>query len=250
MLDDRDTSLHQFSRKARTGRAGTYNIYNMLVNDKDNMIRFDCDVVIAKWSCVQLEAPDPSSTPSEALRYEPCPISIRPPFQNQFSFPSEAHLLNLWDSSLRSTSEETSAGTTPYVEDEPKPDSIITKGDSQPVRNEEDYIPQQNEAPHEGSLLENLELFKFLEDLDIKFDYEDTSSILVFGGGAAVALWLLAAVVSAIDSIPVFPKVLELVGLGYTVWFSSRYLVFKKNRDELVAKIEQIKQQVLGSKDE
>ncbi|XP_011097492.1 protein CURVATURE THYLAKOID 1D, chloroplastic [Sesamum indicum] len=152
--------------------------------------------------------------------------------------------------SLRSTSEETSAGTTPYVKDEPKPDSVITEGDSQPLRNEEDYDSQQNEAPQEGSLLENLELFKFLEDLDIKFDYEDTYSILVFGGGGAVALWLLAAVVSAIDSIPVFPKVLELVGLGYTLWFSSRYLVFKKNRDELVAKIEQIKQQVLGSKDE
>lgn len=151
---------------------------------------------------------------------------------------------------MRSTSEETSAGTTPYVKDEPKPDSVITEGDSQPLRNEEDYDSQQNEAPQEGSLLENLELFKFLEDLDIKFDYEDTYSILVFGGGGAVALWLLAAVVSAIDSIPVFPKVLELVGLGYTLWFSSRYLVFKKNRDELVAKIEQIKQQVLGSKDE
>lgn len=78
------------------------------------------------------------------------------------------------------------------------------------------------------------------------------------------------------------PNVLELVGLGYTIWFSSRYLIFKvsilkmiitssiwnlsvcftgqrlkpiltclqKNRDELVAKVEQIKQQVLGSKGE
>ncbi|KAL0431852.1 UNVERIFIED_CONTAM: protein CURVATURE THYLAKOID 1D, chloroplastic [Sesamum radiatum] len=135
------------------------------------------------------------------------------------------------NSSLRSTSEETSAGTTPYVKDEPKPDSVISERDSQPVWNKEeseDYDSQQNEAPQEGSLLENLELFKFLEDLDIKFDYEDTYSILVFGGGGAVALWLLAAVVSAIDSIPVFPKVLELVGLGYSLWFSSRYLVFKK----------------------
>ncbi|KAK4430530.1 protein CURVATURE THYLAKOID 1D, chloroplastic [Sesamum alatum] len=156
------------------------------------------------------------------------------------------------NSSLRSTSEETSTGTTPYVKDGPEPDSdsVITVGDNQPVQNDEDYDSQQNEAPQEGSLLENLQLLKFLEDLDIKFDYEDTYSILVFGGGGAVALWLLAAVVSAIDSIPVFPKVLELVGLGYTVWFSSRYLIFKKNRDELVAKIEQIKQQVLGSKDE
>lgn len=36
-----------------------------------------------------------------------------------------------------------------------------------------------------------------------QFDYEETYSILVFGGGGAVALWLAAAVVGAIDSIPV-----------------------------------------------
>lgn len=36
----------------------------------------------------------------------------------------------------------------------------------------------------------------------LQLDYEDTSSILVFGGGGAVALWLAAAVVGAVDSIP------------------------------------------------
>lgn len=36
-----------------------------------------------------------------------------------------------------------------------------------------------------------------------QFDYEDTSSVIVFGGSAVVALWLAAAVVGAIDSIPV-----------------------------------------------
>ncbi|MQL41646.1 hypothetical protein EI012_27460, partial [Escherichia coli] len=46
-----------------------------------------------------------------------------------------------------------------------------------------------------------------------------------------------------------FPKLLEVVGLGYTVWFSSRYLLFKKNRDELAAKIEKLKEQVLGSQE-
>ncbi|KAI3451209.1 hypothetical protein Pfo_007874 [Paulownia fortunei] len=154
--------------------------------------------------------------------------------------------------SLRSaTSEETSAETTLYDIDEPEPDGAIIVEDSRPDEKKEDYDTQLNEAPQEGSLFDNSQqLFKFLEDLDIKFDYEEAYSILVFGGGGAVALWLAAAVVGAIDSIPVFPKVLELIGLSYTLWFSSRYLIFKENRDELVARVEQIKQQVLGSKDD
>lgn len=36
-----------------------------------------------------------------------------------------------------------------------------------------------------------------------QLDYEETYSVLVFGGGGAVALWLAAAIVGAIDSIPV-----------------------------------------------
>ncbi|KAF5769126.1 putative cyanobacterial aminoacyl-tRNA synthetase, CAAD domain, protein CURVATURE THYLAKOID 1 [Helianthus annuus] len=41
---------------------------------------------------------------------------------------------------------------------------------------------------------------------------------------------------------------MELVGLGYSIWFTTRYLLFKRNRDELASKIEEVKQQVLGSK--
>ena len=39
--------------------------------------------------------------------------------------------------------------------------------------------------------------------LRFQLDYEETYSFLAFGSGGAVALWLVAAVVSAIDSIPV-----------------------------------------------
>ncbi|KAE8718531.1 hypothetical protein F3Y22_tig00110013pilonHSYRG00484 [Hibiscus syriacus] len=42
-----------------------------------------------------------------------------------------------------------------------------------------------------------------------------------YGSGALVALWLASALVGAIDSIPLFPKLLEVVGLGYTFWFTS-----------------------------
>ncbi|KAF6160682.1 hypothetical protein GIB67_019622 [Kingdonia uniflora] len=79
---------------------------------------------------------------------------------------------------------------------------------------------------------------------------EDTSSILIYGSSVLVTLWLASAVIGAIDSIPVVPKALELVGLGYTIWFSSRYLILKKNRDELLSKVEEFKQQIMGSNDE
>ena len=89
----------------------------------------------------------------------------------------------------------------------------------------------------------------FLNNLDVKLDFDDNYSIILYGAGALLALWISAAVIGAIDSLPLFPKVMEVVGVGYTVWFSYRYLVFKKNREELFAKIEDLKEQILGQAD-
>ncbi|RZC45588.1 hypothetical protein C5167_038544 [Papaver somniferum] len=110
----------------------------------------------------------------------------------------------------------------------------------------------KEEMPKEEAayLTEQMMSFDFMDGLNLKFDSEDAYSYLVYGSGALITLWLASAVVGAIDSIPVFPKVLELVGLGYTIWFSSRYLIFKKNREELFTKIVELKKEVLGSTDE
>ncbi|KAL7104318.1 hypothetical protein ACP275_08G236500 [Erythranthe tilingii] len=192
------------------------------------------------------------------------PKNLPPNFQfqsfncrNQFPFAlnqlrSSSGLRQSINLSLRSaTSEGTSTETTPYEKNKNEADGVIDVENTRPDEMNQNYDIQLNDSPQEGSLVDDpLQLLKFLEDLDIKFDYEDTYSVLVFGGGAALALWLSAAVIGAVDSIPVLPKVLELIGLGYTIWFSSRYLIFKENRDELFARVEQIKQQVLGSKDD
>ncbi|MBA0870694.1 hypothetical protein Goshw_016071 [Gossypium schwendimanii] len=98
--------------------------------------------------------------------------------------------------------------------------------------------------------------YRFLIDSDdsignyLQLDSGDGYSIILYGTGALFALWLASSLVGAIDSIPLFPKLMEVVGLGYTVWFSSRYLLFKKSREELGTKIEELKQQVLGSEDD
>ncbi|KAF5747329.1 hypothetical protein HS088_TW05G00050 [Tripterygium wilfordii] len=144
------------------------------------------------------------------------------------------------------SSEETSSGANKYageerdgavaVEDVPTVEKSVYNENLQPE------VPKA-ESPSDEQMLSS----DFLSKLDIKLDSEDSYLFLIYGGGALVTLWLASAIVGAIDSIPVFPKLMEVVGLGYTVWFSTRYLIFKKNRDELVAKIEELKQQVLGS---
>ncbi|NJK53731.1 MAG: hypothetical protein HC936_14725 [Leptolyngbyaceae cyanobacterium SU_3_3] len=57
---------------------------------------------------------------------------------------------------------------------------------------------------------------------------------------------ILSAILSVATSIPVLSHLLELVGIGYTVWFIYRYLITAAQRQELSAKLEQIKQEFIG----
>ncbi|XP_062220371.1 protein CURVATURE THYLAKOID 1D, chloroplastic-like [Phragmites australis] len=84
-----------------------------------------------------------------------------------------------------------------------------------------------------------------LDDILSKLDIEVTPALILTGSGAFIALWILSSVVSAIDSVPLLPKLLELVGVGYSIWFTTRYLLFKESRDELFAKFEDLKQRII-----
>ncbi|RDY06659.1 Protein CURVATURE THYLAKOID 1A, chloroplastic [Mucuna pruriens] len=76
---------------------------------------------------------------------------------------------------------------------------------------------------------------------------ENKSTVLLYGGGAIVAVWLSSILVSAINSVPLLPKIMELVGLGYTGWFVYRYLLFKSSRKELATDIESLKKKITGT---
>ncbi|OEL18569.1 Protein CURVATURE THYLAKOID 1A, chloroplastic [Dichanthelium oligosanthes] len=89
---------------------------------------------------------------------------------------------------------------------------------------------------------------ELIEDLKAKWDaVEDKPTVLLYGGGAIVALWLTSVVVGAINAVPLLPKILELVGLGYTGWFVYRYLLFKESRKELATDIETLKKKIAGT---
>ncbi|KAL3743598.1 protein CURVATURE THYLAKOID 1A, chloroplastic [Eucalyptus grandis] len=85
-------------------------------------------------------------------------------------------------------------------------------------------------------------------DLKEKWDaLENKSTVILYGGGAIVAVWLSSVVVGAINSVPLLPKIMELVGLGYTGWFVYRYLLFKSSRKELAEDIEGLKKKIAGT---
>ncbi|KAH9664411.1 protein CURVATURE THYLAKOID 1D [Citrus sinensis] len=142
----------------------------------------------------------------------------------------------------KATSEETSSGTDQYVVD--KRDGATAAEDVPAVEKNVYNESVATAVPKEESPVDGL-TNELLDNLKIKFDSEDKYSLVLYGTGALLALWLTTVVVGAIDSIPLFPKLMEVVGLGYTLWFSWRYLLFKKNRDELATKIEELKQQAL-----
>ncbi|KAI4303399.1 hypothetical protein MLD38_039036 [Melastoma candidum] len=89
---------------------------------------------------------------------------------------------------------------------------------------------------------------QLLTDLKEKWDaVENKSTVILYGGGAIVAIWLTSVVIGAVNSVPLLPKILELVGLGYTGWFVYRYLLFKSSRKELEDEIENLKKKIAGA---
>uniref|UniRef100_A0ACD5YTB1 Uncharacterized protein n=1 Tax=Avena sativa TaxID=4498 RepID=A0ACD5YTB1_AVESA len=99
-----------------------------------------------------------------------------------------------------------------------------------------DVSPVPSVSPEEGG---------GVDDILSKLDIEVTPTYVLLGGGALIALLILSKIVAAIDSVPLLPKVLELVGTGYSIWFTTKYLLFKESRDELYAKFEDLKERII-----
>lgn len=87
-----------------------------------------------------------------------------------------------------------------------------------------------------------------VRDLQAKWDrVENKTQVAIYGVGAVLVLWLSSTLVGSINRIPLLPRVFELVGLGYSAWFTYRYLLFKSNRQELISDVEDIKRKITGN---
>jgi hypothetical protein len=64
---------------------------------------------------------------------------------------------------------------------------------------------------------------------------------------AFITVKVVLAVLDALDDIPLLSPTFQLIGIGYSVWFISRYLLKASTRKELAEEFESYKQQVIGS---
>ncbi|MBE9032453.1 CAAD domain-containing protein [filamentous cyanobacterium LEGE 11480] len=78
--------------------------------------------------------------------------------------------------------------------------------------------------------------------------YRSQLTIAGIAFGSFVGVKLTLALLAALNEIPLVQPTLELVGLGYTAWFVYRYILKADNRQELSAKYDGVKKQVLGQK--
>ena len=75
---------------------------------------------------------------------------------------------------------------------------------------------------------------------------ENKSTVITYVAGATAAVWLSSTLVGAINVVPLLPKVMELVGLGYSTWFVYRYVLFKESRKELAEQVDALMSRVSG----
>jgi len=86
-----------------------------------------------------------------------------------------------------------------------------------------------------------------IKDLQDKWDkVENKTGFIVYTVGGFTLVWLSSTILGALNGVPLLPRVFELVGLGYSAWFTYRYLLFKSSREELVQDIEALKKKIGG----
>jgi hypothetical protein len=109
-------------------------------------------------------------------------------------------------------------------------------------------------APESNAQLKKLgaQVRAFLDELPeyiAKFYNENqkpiTVAILILS--AIVTVKVVLAVLDALNDIPLLAPTFELIGIGYSAWFVSRYLLKVETRQELGREIQAIMSQVVGS---
>ncbi|CAN6294467.1 unnamed protein product [Urochloa humidicola] len=77
----------------------------------------------------------------------------------------------------------------------------------------------------------NEEFTEFVNSLKQEWDgIKNKYTVITLAVAATLAMWSAGGVVSAIDRLPVVPGLMELVGIGYSGWFTYRNLIFKPDR--------------------
>lgn len=79
--------------------------------------------------------------------------------------------------------------------------------------------------------------------------YKQQITVVVLFIAAIISVKVVLAVLDALNDLPLLAPTLELIGIGYSIWFVNRYLLAASKRQELAQEINNLKQQVIGSQE-
>lgn len=108
-------------------------------------------------------------------------------------------------------------------------------------------VPESNFSPKEQSFKKGqwivtqivvflANIFDYLGSLFTTYKQSIVSLLIIVG--AIVALRLVLAVMGALNDVPLLAPTFKLIGIGYSVWFVSRYLLKSSTRQELYVTIQ------------
>lgn len=89
-----------------------------------------------------------------------------------------------------------------------------------------------------------------LERLDEVFkEYKQPVTTIGIALAAIPFVVLTVSLLRVINAVPLFSSTFELIGFGFTAWFTYQYLLFAASRQELAQKYQDLKQQIVGTDD-
>merc|ERR1711937_689622 len=74
---------------------------------------------------------------------------------------------------------------------------------------------------------------------------EDKPTVVTLAATGLVTLIVLSSLLGALEKVPFLSGILELVGIGYAAYFAYNNLLFTPDREELVNKVNDLKDKVL-----
>lgn len=124
--------------------------------------------------------------------------------------------------------------------------NLETGGVLAPMTSEEDST-----AELKAMLGKGVEVVSNLDTIlgDFFREYRQLIVSLGLGFGSIIAVKLTLALLSALNEIPLVEPILELVGLVYTAWFVTRFMLKSEKRQEFYEKFTDTKDSVLGTKE-
>ncbi|RLN41363.1 hypothetical protein C2845_PM01G19980 [Panicum miliaceum] len=75
---------------------------------------------------------------------------------------------------------------------------------------------------------------------------ENKFAVITLAVAATLGMWSAGGAVSAIDRLPVVPGVMEVVGIGYSAWFTYRNMLFKPDRDAFFGKVMEFYEDIIS----